>query len=93
MDKVYVLVEDYVFDFEREIQTTLYSTKEKAQKAMADTIAHEKESSWLAKYLDEEGNFDEDIAVEEGKDSIDIYPDGRASEFETHIYIREEKVY
>jgi len=92
MEKVYVLVEDYVYDFEREVKTTIYSTKEKAKKAMENTIKEEKEDSWLTNYIDEEGNFDNDVVVENGRDSIDIYPDGRASEYETHIYIEEKKV-
>jgi len=92
MEKVFVLVAKFTYDYDEEIIAKVYSTMEKARKAMEDIIKEEKEDSWLNKYVNEDGEFDEDIVVDKGKNSIDIYVDGSASQWDTHLCIMEKEV-
>lgn len=81
-DKVYLLVEVYTYDFEQDINTSVFLDKEDACKALAD-----KRDAELANGL--YTRFDKkDLEVISNTDThFDVYLDGRASEYETNIWI------
>lgn len=85
MEKVYAVVENYHFDYDNEVKTTLYSTKEKALAHFNMIIEREKKDSWIA--------TKRNVVEERGEDYYDAYVEGWAAEYETEISIKEEEVY
>lgn len=85
--KVYVLIEAYTYDFEKDIRTSVFLSEDDAYKALEEIKERELEESWISRFNDEDLEVGED-----SYDSFDIYLEGRASEFETHLWVEEKQV-
>ena len=97
MEKVYVVVEEYVFDG-TEINVTIFSTLEKAKEHFNKVVETEEKNSWIADLINELAdkenngfdidNFDSYIEKEDtyyhAYDNNDYY--------ETTIYIEEKEI-
>lgn len=86
-NKVYVLIEAYTYDFENDIRTSVFLSEDDAYKALEEIKERELEESWISRFNDEDLEIGED-----SYDSFDIYLEGRASEFETHLWVAEKEV-
>lgn len=82
MDKIYLLIQDYVTDLNTEFKVNAYKTSKSAKAALKEAV---KES----KSTDEENGFEveTDTATE-----YEAYIDGEYIDNHTHIYIEEVKV-
>lgn len=86
-DKVFVLVEHYVYDFESEIRTSVFLSPEDAYKALADAKNAELKKGLGARFNKKDLEISEDSC-----DSFDIYLEGRPSTYETHLWVAEKKI-
>lgn len=89
MNKVFVLVELYTFDFAVDYRISVYADRDKATEAFHDKVKEEKEDSWIA-------TTPEDMLIEdydEDRLKYDAYEDGNAAEYETTIVVLEKEVW
>lgn len=86
MKRVYVLVEEYTYDFERELNINVYETKQKAAEQFEAVVARERRDTWIATKCGVKQSLNKT------KLSYNAYVDGCAIEFETKIYVRVEIV-
>ena len=82
MEKVYLLIQDYVTDLNPELKVDVYKTKKSAKIALKDAVAESKPNDKENGYNIETNNSTEYEAYEDGN-----YPDNHS-----HIYIKEVEV-
>ena len=87
MEKVYLLIALYTFESATETEVEVFGTREKALARFREVLTNEKQDSWLNEL---DGVHIDTEDYERGK--FDAWVDGRASEFMTTIYIKEEEV-
>ena len=80
--KVYLVIENYHYDFQSNVYVTVFDSYEKAKNAFNNFVDREKTNSWISRKYN---NIN--VIVEEENDSFIAYVDGCASEFETSINI------
>ena len=88
MNKVFVLVELYTFEFATEYKVTVYADREKAKVYFNHIVRREKEDSWI-------NSISEDKLCEyydEERLSYDAYEDGNAAEYNTTICVIEKEI-
>ena len=90
MEKIYLVVEHYIFDFCDEVKTTPYKSLESAIIHFHNQIKREKEDSWIAT----KSNVIEELIEKPEKNYYyyEAYIDGYACEFSSVIYIKESQV-
>ena len=82
MDKIYLVIQDYVADLNTEFKVNAYKTIESAKAALKEAV---KESKPMDKQNDFEVETDTDTEYE-------AYLDGYYIDNHSHIYIEEVKV-
>ena len=85
--KVYIVIEEYIYDFNHTIQTKVFNSMKKAEEHWNYLINREKENSWISKKNDVETIMDIKNHI------FEAWVDGRGDEFDTAIYIHEREVF
>lgn len=86
-DKVYILIEDYTYDYETEQRVSVFADKQEAYNKLAEIKEMEIQQSWISRY------DDEDLEVgSDDYDYFDIYLDGYASQYETSLRVVEKEI-
>lgn len=83
--KVYLVVEDYTYDFIEELQTKAFNTLEKAKEYFTKQVEETKKN-----YIDEINS--NEIVVEEDEKNFSIYYEGYYGEEHTDINIIEKEI-
>ena len=82
MDKIYLVIQDYVTDLNTEFKVNAYKTIERAKAALKEAVNE-------SKPMDKDNDFE----VETDTDTeYEAYLDGEYIDNHTHIYIEEVKV-
>lgn len=91
MNKVFVVVELYTFEFATDYRISIYSDKDKAIGDFQNKVAREKKDSWIT--TTPEDKLIETYTNENGKLEYNAYRDGEATEYETTILVMEKEVW
>ena len=82
MEKIYLLIQDYVTDLNPEFKVNAYKTKNGATKAFNDAVNESKPQ-------DEENGFSIDVDTDT---EYEAYEDGYYLDNHSHIYIKEVEI-
>ena len=82
MDKVYLLIEDYVVDLEPEFKVSVYKSMKGAKKAFKDAVKESKQT-------DKDNGFD---VFDKTETDYEAYIEGEHIDNHSHIYIKEVEV-
>ena len=89
MKKVYIVIENYTFEYKHEVKVSVYDTKEKAKEHFNYIVKKEKKDSWIA--------TERNVVEYKTKSHYTAYraflTDGYAGEFETNIRFEEKEVW
>lgn len=91
MNKVFVVVEIYTFEFATDYRISIYSDKDKAIGDFQNKVKREKTDSWIT--TTPEDKLIETYSNENGKLEYNAYRDGEAAEYETTILVMEKEVW
>lgn len=91
MNKVFVVVELYTFEFATDYRISIYSDKDKAIGDFQNKVNREKKDSWIT--TTPEDKLIETYTNENGKLEYNAYRDGEAAEYETTILVMEKEVW
>lgn len=91
MNKVFVVVELYTFEFATDYRISIYSDKDKAIGDFQNKVVREKKDSWIT--TTPKDNLIETYTNENGKLEYNAYRDGEAAEYETTIIVLEKEVW
>lgn len=91
MNKVFVVVEIYTFEFATDYRISIYSDKDKAIGDFQNKVNREKKDSWIT--TTPEDKLIETYTNENGKLEYNAYRDGEAAEYETTIVVLEKEVW
>lgn len=85
--KVFVVIAQYNYDFEVDICTDVFSTREKAESFWKRAIK-------VALSTAKDALNEDEIIIEKDDRTLwfDVYLDGRASEWESQIWVEEKEV-
>lgn len=86
MEKVYILVENYTYDFDKELNINVYDSKKKAAEQFEAAVERERRDTWIATKPNVKQHYNKSAL------SYNAYVDGCAAEFETEIYVKVEVV-
>ena len=82
MDKVYLLIQDYVTDLNTEFKVDAYKTMDSAKAALKEAVKK-------SKPLDKENGFEIET---DNETEYEAYLDGYYIDNHSHIYIQEVKI-
>lgn len=91
MNKVFVVVELYTFEFATDYRISIYSDKDKAIGDFQNKVNREKKDSWIT--TTPKDKLIETYTNENGKLEYNAYRDGEAAEYETTILVMEKEVW
>jgi hypothetical protein len=86
---VYIVIENYTFDYFHDTRVSVYKDKEDAMKAFNMIVNREKKDSWIATksnvVINDEDNIEDN--------AFNAYVEDNAEEFETYIVVQEKEVW
>lgn len=85
MEKVFIVVEQYTFEFGNNTKVSVYKDKEKALGAMKFIVNRERTDTWIA--------TESDVVINEDENTFNAYVDGNAGEYETYIAVQEKEIW
>ena len=85
MKKVYIVVEQYTFEYAHDTRISVYKDKEKALGAMKFIVNRERTDTWIA--------TESDVVINENEESFNAYVDGNAGEYETYVAVQEKEIW
>lgn len=85
MEKVFIVIEQYTFEFAHDTRVSAYKDKEKAKGAFNMIVKRERTDTWIA--------TESDVVINEDEDSFNAYVDGNAGEYETYIAVQEKEIW
>ena len=85
MNKIYLVIQKYTYEYNTNVFVDVYDTKEKAQSALEYIADRETLKSWICRK--------NDVQVERNENLFDAWVDGNASEFQTTISVQEKEIW
>lgn len=85
MEKVFIVFEQYTFEFTHDTRVSVYKNKERAIGAFNMIVNREKKDSWIA--------TKKDVVSNQSEDSFNAYVDGESGEYETYIAVQEKEIW
>ena len=85
MEKVFIVVEQYTFEYAHDTRVSVYKDKAKALDAMKFIVNRERTDTWIA--------TESDVVINEDEESFNAYVDGYAGNYETYIAVQEKEIW